>query len=162
MRENEPLINKSNHFGQNAHHKISLQKLYNQLSSSSEGLSSEIAKEKRHLIGLNIVKPPISAPAWLCCLLPCLLNTMSMKLYNECVPDHAMVKRNKKWINLDTASIVPGDIVRIGLGERVPADMRIIMVSHTSFVYCVSESKSKTTIFIICRLITACLMALRS
>ncbi len=51
-----------------------------------------------------------------------------MKRYNQCVPDHSMVKRNQKWINLDTISIVPGDIVRIGVGERVPADIRIIKV----------------------------------
>lgn len=70
--------------------------------------------------------PPLSAPAWLCCLLPCLLKTKSMMEYNEAVPEHASVRRNKNWMKMDAASLVPGDIVAVRDGERVPADIRLI------------------------------------
>ena len=50
-----------------------------------------------------------------------------MMEYNEAVPEHARVRRNKDWINkMDSISLVPGDVIQIRDGERVPADMRII------------------------------------
>ncbi len=51
-----------------------------------------------------------------------------MRLFNECIPDYGYVKRNDQWIRLDAISIVPGDIVRVGAGERVPADIRLVSV----------------------------------
>lgn len=105
---------------------LPLADVYEQLQSSSEGLTSEKAKEIRENIGINYIKPPIWVPEFLCCLLPCLLRTDAMKLYNTIIPDFGYVKRNKKWIRLDSMSIVPGDIVRIGTGEYAPADCRII------------------------------------
>ena len=101
------------------------------------GLSSAESKKKQNEIGLNNIHPPVRAPAWLCCLLPCLLKTKSMEAYHECVPEHANVKRNGKWVNLDSTSIVTGDIIKVSAGERVPADMRIVeveVVSECSYV----------------------------
>ncbi|MGO9473229.1 MAG: HAD-IC family P-type ATPase [Rhodomicrobium sp.] len=37
----------------------------------------------------------------------------------------ASVKRDGKWIEIEAAGIVPGDLVRLTLGRVVPADMRI-------------------------------------
>ena len=110
-------------------HKIKLEDLFAQLNTSVDGLASDVAKEKRKKTGLNYVNPPIDIPNWLCCLLPCFLSTSAMKKYNECIPDYGYVKRNGKWLRLDCISIVPGDIVRVGKGERVPADIRLIKVS---------------------------------
>jgi hypothetical protein len=128
MNEYEPLLGSLKATGEEGTHQIPIDRLYLKLSTSKDGLSTSQAKVKRHSVGLNSVKPPITAPAWLCCLLPCLLSTNSMKKYNECVPDYGFVKRNGKWIKLDATSIVPGDILRIERGERVPADLRIINV----------------------------------
>ena len=52
-----------------------------------------------------------------------------MQLYYECIPDHAFVKREGKWIRLDTPSIVPGDIIKVGSSDRLPADIRVLEVS---------------------------------
>jgi hypothetical protein len=109
-------------------HKMSITAIYEQLNSSPDGLNSQQSKIIRGKVGLNNVPPPLSAPAWLCCLLPCLLRTKAMQEYNECVPEHAMVKRNGTLLNMDTTSLVPGDIVIINEGQRVPADIRIIEV----------------------------------
>ena len=78
----------------------------------------------REKYGYNRVSPPLTAPAWLCCLLPCLLKTKAMMEYNETVPEFAYVRRNKNWIKMDATSLVPGDIVKISDGDRVPADVR--------------------------------------
>lgn len=52
-----------------------------------------------------------------------------MELYHECVPDHAEVLREKVgWLNMDSASIVPGDILRIRPNQRVAADIRILEI----------------------------------
>ena len=130
MSESEPLVGASrSSVNVNHAHKLSARELFSKLDSQPDGLSTASAKEKRDRFGLNIVKPPLSAPAWLCCLLPCLLNTPAMKKYNEIIADFGNVKRNGKWVRLDSASIVPGDIMRITVGERVAADMRLLTVS---------------------------------
>jgi hypothetical protein len=113
-------------------HKVKLEDLLAQLNTSIDGLASDVAKEKRKKTGLNYINPPIDIPNWLCCLLPCFLSTSAMKKYNECIPDYGYVKRNGKWLRLDCISIVPGDIVRVGKGERVPADIRLIKVKFLS------------------------------
>ena len=56
-----------------------------------------------------------------------------MEDYHEAVPEYAMVMRNKKWLKMDAASIVPGDLIRIESGERVAADMRVIEAMGCSF-----------------------------
>ena len=52
-----------------------------------------------------------------------------MKAFEMMVPDVCNVRRNGSWIRMDVPSLVPGDIVRVSCGERVPADIRIIEVS---------------------------------
>jgi hypothetical protein len=104
MSESEPLVkhNPFKKFIENTNiHKISQEILLSQLNTTLDGLNSEEAKAKRKNVGLNYINQPLNAPAWLCCLLPCLMSTDSMRKYNECVPDFGYVKRNKKWLKLD-------------------------------------------------------------
>ena len=39
---------------------------------------------------------------------------------------HADAKRNGEWEQLDAEAVVPGDIVRLRSGDRVPADLRLL------------------------------------
>ena len=36
------------------------------------------------------------------------------------------VQRNGKWTEVDSAELVPGDIVKVVMGNKVPADIRVI------------------------------------
>ncbi|KAJ5092041.1 hypothetical protein NUU61_006911 [Penicillium alfredii] len=45
------------------------------------------------------------------------------------LPAEAMVLRDEKMIRLPTTELVAGDIVHIGIGNKVPADMRILQSS---------------------------------
>lgn len=42
----------------------------------------------------------------------------------------AQVRRGGDWQKLDAATLVPGDVVRIASGDRIPADMRLLEVSN--------------------------------
>lgn len=42
----------------------------------------------------------------------------------------AEVRRNDNWVNVDSESIVVGDVVRISSGDRIPADMRLLEVTN--------------------------------
>jgi hypothetical protein len=108
-------------------HRASLEEVLEGLETSSEGMKTEVVRKKRTTCGDNTVPPPLSAPAWLCCLLPCLLRTKSMEQYKECVPQSAQVKRNgRPWVNMEATGILPGDIVKVSKDERVAADLRVI------------------------------------
>lgn len=43
---------------------------------------------------------------------------------------HAQVKRNGDWTEIDAEDLVPGDIVRLRSGDRVPADMRLLDINN--------------------------------
>lgn len=107
---------------------ITLDELYDQLSTSERGLTNERRKILKAEGNLNIIPSPNKCPTWLCCLLPCLLKTKSMKLYKKCLPMYAEVKINDKWIRIDPAGLLIGDLVHIVAGNSVPADLRIIEV----------------------------------
>ena len=120
MSESRRLLSQSNNSVDleltSALHEAALEEIYVYFESTKWGLTSDEAKRSRALHGLNNIPPPISAPAWLCCLLPCLLKTKSMEQYHECVPEYSSVMRNKRWVKMDTASIVPGDLIRVETG----------------------------------------------
>ena len=97
-------------------HDVTLDELYNHFGSTRWGFTTEEAKRSRRTHGLNNTPAPLAAPAWLCCLLPCLMKTKSMEQYHECVPEYAYVMRNKRWVKMDSASIVPGDLIRVEAG----------------------------------------------
>ncbi len=44
----------------------------------------------------------------------------------------AKVKRNGRWVEVPTTTLVVGDLIRFGEGDRVPADVRIIANDHLS------------------------------
>lgn len=42
----------------------------------------------------------------------------------------ARVLRDGQWIDVDAETLVPGDVVRIGSGDRIPADLRLLEVNN--------------------------------
>lgn len=110
-------------------HQLPLQELYAKLNTSAEGLSHrEAAARRESASGLNVVPSPVKCPSWMCCLMPCVLNFESVKAFNEVIPEHALVKRDRVFILLDSSSIVPGDVVHMKEGDYAPADLRVIKV----------------------------------
>mmetsp|Transcript_152256 Transcript_152256/g.270151 ORF Transcript_152256/g.270151 Transcript_152256/m.270151 type:complete len:1045 (-) Transcript_152256:125-3259(-) len=47
-------------------------------------------------------------------------------------PNHASVLREGKWMNVGAADLVPGDIVEVRVGDKVPADLRLIRLRTTT------------------------------
>mmetsp|Transcript_86732 Transcript_86732/g.250307 ORF Transcript_86732/g.250307 Transcript_86732/m.250307 type:complete len:1038 (+) Transcript_86732:177-3290(+) len=47
-------------------------------------------------------------------------------------PDHAQVLRDGKWQQIDAEDVVPGDIVEVKVGDKVPADMRCVKLNTTT------------------------------
>ncbi|WJJ94457.1 HAD-IC family P-type ATPase [Neopusillimonas aromaticivorans] len=43
---------------------------------------------------------------------------------------HAQAKRDGQWNEIDAGALVPGDIVRLRSGDRVPADIRLIETNN--------------------------------
>ncbi len=43
---------------------------------------------------------------------------------------HAHARRDGQWIEVEAAGLVPGDVVRLRSGDRVPADLRLIEVTN--------------------------------
>lgn len=115
-------------------HKMSIEELIKQMETSLDGMATTIVKRKRTTTGDNTIPPPLNAPAWLCCLLPCLLRTKSMEQYKECVPHNAQVKRSgRAWVNMEATGILPGDLIKVSKDERVAADIRIIEANGCTF-----------------------------
>lgn len=50
----------------------------------------------------------------------------AIEALSNMVPENAMVIRNDNIITIPVSEIVPGDIVQVAAGDRIPADMRII------------------------------------
>ncbi len=42
----------------------------------------------------------------------------------------AQVQRDATWANVDSSTLVPGDLIRVRSGDRVPADARILLQSN--------------------------------
>jgi len=47
-------------------------------------------------------------------------------------PDHAQVCRDSSWQQVDAEDLVPGDIVEVKVGDKVPADMRLVRLNTTT------------------------------
>ena len=47
----------------------------------------------------------------------------------DMLPHDAMVLRDGNYNKVDTANLVPGDIVRLSIGDKVPADVRLLTTS---------------------------------
>ena len=50
----------------------------------------------------------------------------SLEALNKLVPHHCHVLRDRETLHVLANELVPGDIVKLGMGDRVPADIRII------------------------------------
>lgn len=50
----------------------------------------------------------------------------AIEALSEMIPENATVYRDGRKISIPVAEIVPGDVVELEAGERVPADMRLI------------------------------------
>jgi P-type Ca2+ transporter type 2A len=48
-------------------------------------------------------------------------------------PDEANVLRSGKLHRMHASRIVPGDIVSVAVGDKIPADCRLLSVSSSSF-----------------------------
>jgi Ca2+-transporting ATPase len=46
--------------------------------------------------------------------------------------DHAVVIRNGEHVEIDAAELVPGDIVEVRVGNKVPADLRVVKMNTTT------------------------------
>mmetsp|Transcript_26505 Transcript_26505/g.82808 ORF Transcript_26505/g.82808 Transcript_26505/m.82808 type:complete len:247 (-) Transcript_26505:1932-2672(-) len=93
------------------------------------GLLPSDAAARRDMYGVNSLTPPHGLPQWLCCLLPCLLQTQMMQLFNEMAGEEAgptHVLRGGRWLRMDAMSLVPGDVVQFREGQRCPADVRVL------------------------------------
>ena len=56
-----------------------------------------------------------------------------MQALKEYSPDEAKVFRNGQVQRLHASELVPGDIVSVAVGDKIPADCRVISVSSGSF-----------------------------
>ena len=45
----------------------------------------------------------------------------------------SMVLRDGKWTVIESQNLVPGDIVRVKMGDKVPADIRLTTMNSVSF-----------------------------
>lgn len=96
------------------------------LQMESGGLTWERARLEASRRGENRLTPPINCPAWICCILPCLLSTRKMRQFAAAVPESAVVLREHEWTEIDAVSLVVSDIVRLREGDAAPADLTIL------------------------------------
>ncbi|MEA3559064.1 MAG: HAD-IC family P-type ATPase, partial [Candidatus Thermoplasmatota archaeon] len=54
----------------------------------------------------------------------------SLEALRRIATARSKVLRDRKWVDVPTKELVKGDIVRLGEGDRVPADVRIIRSDH--------------------------------
>lgn len=50
----------------------------------------------------------------------------AIEALSDMVPENATVLRDGRYVSIPVSGIVPGDIVQLAAGDRVPADMRLI------------------------------------
>lgn len=48
-------------------------------------------------------------------------------------PDEAKVIRSSQLARVHASELVPGDIISVAVGDRIPADCRLLSVSSSSF-----------------------------
>lgn len=56
-----------------------------------------------------------------------------LQALREFSPDEAKVLRNGHLLKVHASDLVPGDIVAVAVGDKVPADCRLLSVSSSSF-----------------------------
>ena len=56
----------------------------------------------------------------------------AIEALSEMVPENATVYRDGRKVSIPVAEIVPGDVVELEAGERIPADMRLMRQKNMS------------------------------
>lgn len=107
------------------------------------GLTWQRARAEAKRSGPNRVTPPIDCPPWVCCLLPCILSTNTMRRYHSSIPENALVLREREWTDVDAVSLVVSDIIQLSRGDVAPADLAVVDCSRDS---CRANSASKTLV----------------
>ncbi|PJF19887.1 Calcium-transporting ATPase [Paramicrosporidium saccamoebae] len=62
-------------------------------------------------------------------LLILIANAVALKTY---APDEAKVVRDGQVIKVESTGLVPGDIIEVVVGDKVPADVRVIEITSTA------------------------------
>mmetsp|Transcript_17269 Transcript_17269/g.26961 ORF Transcript_17269/g.26961 Transcript_17269/m.26961 type:complete len:220 (+) Transcript_17269:179-838(+) len=112
-------------------------------SDLEKGMTMAVASEKMETQGPNFIPSPQPCPQWMCCLLPWLKNTASMRSYNRCIAESAQTIRSGRCLCIDSFSVVRGDIVYVEQGDVIPADCRIISCSKDLTLYAFDFEDSK-------------------
>lgn len=58
---------------------------------------------------------------------------MLVQALKEYSPDEAKVLRSGQLARIHASELVPGDIVSVSVGDKIPADCRILSISSSSF-----------------------------
>ena len=45
-----------------------------------------------------------------------------------------LIQRDGKWSEVDSVELVPGDIVKVNMGNKIPADIRILQMNSISLL----------------------------
>ena len=63
----------------------------------------------------------------------------AIEALKEYSPDEAKVLRAGDWSLINAREIVPGDVISLSVGDKVPADCRIVKVLSSSFFLLIVE-----------------------
>lgn len=97
-------------------------------SNPSTGLTQTQTQSSHSYNDTTPIPSPINCPSWVCCLLPCLKHVPSMKLFHLITPEDAEVFRDSMWVCYDASSVLPGDLIRLQEGDRIPADCIVLQL----------------------------------
>ena len=62
----------------------------------------------------------------------------SLEALNKLIPHHAHLVRYGKLSTINASQLVPGDLVKVAVGDRIPADIRLTEV--TTFPHAMTQS----------------------
>jgi len=57
-------------------------------------------------------------------------SEQALRMLQQYITPKAKVKRDSLWHTIDSRNLVPGDIIRLGTGDAVPADVRILTMHN--------------------------------
>jgi Ca2+-transporting ATPase len=56
----------------------------------------------------------------------------ALEALKDLQPENARVMRGGEWSTIGARELVPGDVVQVRVGDKIPADMRLISLSTTT------------------------------